>query len=111
MRAILALQQYSIPARKREFMERIARAQAWLKQAKPVTTEDFSMRLSGLTWSGAAESDLKNAAKALLALQRSDGGWGANPYLKSDHTQPVGRWFHSPNPRSQRSTIATICAG
>ena len=84
MRAILALQQYSIPARKREFTERIARAQAWLKQAKPVTTEDFSMRLSGLTWSGAAESDLKNAAKALLALQRSDGGWGANPYLKSD---------------------------
>ena len=83
-RAIRVLQEYSIPARKQEFTERIARARAWLKQAKPITTEDFSMRLSGLAWSGAAEGDLKNAAKALLALQRSDGGWGDNPYMKSD---------------------------
>ena len=83
-RAIRVLQDYSIPARKQEFTERIARARAWLKQQKPTTTEDFSMRLSGLTWSAAAESDLKNAAKALLALQRSDGGWAGNPYLESD---------------------------
>jgi len=42
------------------------------------------MRLSGLTWSGAGETEVKEAAKALLALQRSDGGWGGNPYMKSD---------------------------
>ena len=82
-RAIRVLQEYSIPARRQEFTERIARARAWLKHAKPITTEDVSMRLSGLTWSR-AESDLKNAAGRLLALQRSDGGWAGNPYMKSD---------------------------
>jgi len=83
-RAIRVLQAYSIPARKAEFTERIARARAWLKQTKPVSTEDFSMRLSGLAWSGAADADVKSAAKALIALQRADGGWGGNPYMKSD---------------------------
>jgi squalene cyclase len=83
-RAIRVLQEYSIPARKQEFTERITRARKWLKQTKPVTTVDFAMRLAGLTWSGVSHGDLGNAAKALLALQRSDGGWAGNPYLKSD---------------------------
>jgi ankyrin repeat protein len=83
-RIIQAMQHYGIPARKQEFTDRIARARIWLKQAKPISTEDFSMRLSGLAWSGAADADLKSAAKALLALQRSDGGWGGNPHMKSD---------------------------
>ena len=83
-RSIRVLQEYCIPARKQEFADRIARARAWLKQQKPITTEDFSMRLSGLTWSRAAEDDLNNAAKALLALQRSDGGWAGNPYMTTD---------------------------
>ena len=42
------------------------------------------MRLSGLTWSNASDDDLKHAAKALVAMQRSDGGWADNPYMKSD---------------------------
>jgi ankyrin repeat protein len=83
-RVIRALQSYPIPARKREFTERIARARVWLKRTKPITTEDVASRLSGLTWSGEARSDLMDAAKALLALQRTDGGWGGNPYMKSD---------------------------
>jgi hypothetical protein len=83
-RVIRALRAYSIPARKQEFTERIARARAWLKRTKPITTEDAASRLSGLTWSGAARLDVMEAAKALLALQRSDGGWGGNPYMKSD---------------------------
>jgi hypothetical protein len=83
-RVVRALQAYSIPARKQEFTERIARARAWLKRAKPITTEDVAMRLSGLTWAGAADHDFREAAKALLALQRSDGGWGGNPHMKSD---------------------------
>jgi ankyrin repeat protein len=83
-RCIRALQTYCIPARKEEFDERIALARAWLVQAKPVTTEDVAARLSGLAYSGASERDIRNAAKSLLALQRSDGGWGGNPYMKSD---------------------------
>jgi squalene cyclase len=65
-------------------MERIARARTWLKQEKPTTTEDFSMRLSGFTWSHAKQEDLNDAAKTLLALQRPDGGWAGNPHLQSD---------------------------
>ncbi len=83
-RVVRALQAYAFPARKQEFTERIARAGAWLKRARPITTEDLTMRLSGLTWSGAADRDRREAAKALLALQRSDGGWGGNPHMKSD---------------------------
>ena len=48
------------------------------------------MRLSGLTWSGAAEADLQSAAKDLLALQRPDGSWGGNPYMKSDAYATAG---------------------
>ena len=33
---------------------------------------------------GCVGSDLKNAAQTLLALQRSDGGWSGNPYMKTD---------------------------
>jgi ankyrin repeat protein len=83
-RAIRALREYPIPARSQEFRNRIARAQEWLKQERPISTGDFSMRLSGLTQSGARDHDVRSAAKALLALQRSDGGWGASPHLKSD---------------------------
>jgi len=83
-RCIRALQAYCTPARKEEFTERIGRARAWLVQAKPVTTDDVAMRLSGLVHSAATARDINNAAKALLALQHSDGGWGGNPYMKSD---------------------------
>ncbi len=83
-RAIRMLQAYGIPARKVEFAERIARARAWLLNAKPVTTEDHAMKLSGLTNSGATKTEIKNAARAVLALQRPDGGWSGNPYMVSD---------------------------
>jgi ankyrin repeat protein len=83
-RAIRALQGYSIPARQKEFTDRIARACAWLQRTKPSTTEDFSMRLSGLGWCGTAGAEVKNAGQALLALQRPDGGWGGNPHMPSD---------------------------
>ena len=42
------------------------------------------MRLAGLVYSAAPPRDIENAVKILLALQRSDGGWGGNPYMKSD---------------------------
>lgn len=83
-RAIRALQEYPIPARQQEFTARIAAARAWLLREKPITTEDVSMRLSGLAWSRAARKNLQRAAQDLLALQRPDGGWAGNRYLKSD---------------------------
>jgi ankyrin repeat protein len=83
-RILRVLQEYSIPARKQEFLKRAVRAQAWLKTVKVIRTEDAYMRLSGLKWSGASDADLRNAAKTVLALQRPDGGWGNNPNMPSD---------------------------
>jgi len=83
-RILRVLQEYSIPARKQEFAKRAAQAQTWLKTMKPVRTEDAFMRLVGLTWPRASDSDIRNAAKTLLAMQRPDGGWGNNPNMPSD---------------------------
>jgi ankyrin repeat protein len=83
-RAVRAMSVYPIPARQPEFDRRLAAARAWFKKAKPVTNDDFSMRLSGLTWSAGSVGEIESAAKELLALQREDGGWGGLPYLGSD---------------------------
>ena len=83
-RAIRALQAYTIPARRREFESRIARAQSWLLQAKPSSTDDYALRLMGLAWSGAPKAEIARAARELAALQHKDGGWSGNPYLNSD---------------------------
>src|SRR5262245_14824325 len=81
---IRVLQHYAIPARKQEFAQSIDRARIWLTKAKPVTNEDYAMRLYGLHYAEAPQKDVKQAADALLALQRPDGGWGGNPHMKSD---------------------------
>lgn len=83
-RAIRTLQVYSIPARKKEFDERIVRARAWLAKTKSASTDDFAMRLLGLWWSGADSAQVQKSARMLQALQREDGGWSGTPYLKSD---------------------------
>jgi hypothetical protein len=62
----------------------IAMAREWLQTAKPQTNEDKAMRLLGLTWSKADTSYLRDAALAILADQRPDGGWGQLPGLETD---------------------------
>jgi hypothetical protein len=89
-RVIRMLRDYEIPARKQEFAQRIERARAWLLNTKPVTTEDQAMRLSGLVLSGASGEEIGKAAKAVLALQRPDGGWGGNPHMRSDAYATAG---------------------
>jgi squalene cyclase len=42
------------------------------------------MGLWGLRESGAPEEEIRKAAKVLLALQRTEGGWGGNAHMKSD---------------------------
>jgi len=81
---IRALRHYAIPARKQEFEQSIARARIWLTKAKPSTTQDYTMRLYGLHYAEAPQKDVKQAADALLALQRPDGGWAPNPHMQSD---------------------------
>ena len=61
-----------------------ARARDWLASAKGEVTEERAFRLLGLAWAEADMDTLKTAARELLALQRSDGGWSQEPSLESD---------------------------
>ena len=59
------------------------RASNWLKQAKAKSTEDHAFKVLGLHWAK-ADQEKTAAAKALLKLQREDGGWAQLPEMKSD---------------------------
>jgi len=59
------------------------RASNWLKQAKANSTEDHTFKVLGLHWAK-ADQEKTAAAKALLKLQREDGGWAQLPKMKSD---------------------------
>jgi hypothetical protein len=73
--ALRAMQLHSLPGRAAEIKERVTRAGRWLAGQAPRDTEEHAMRLMGLAWAGASRSTREAAVKALLALQRSDGGW------------------------------------
>jgi glycogen debranching enzyme len=49
-----------------------------------MSTEDHALRLLGLSWSGASKDVVRASARALLAAQRSDGGWSQLSSLTSD---------------------------
>jgi len=83
-RSLRALQVYAPPARQPEFAARIAQARDWLLAAKPSTNDDFAMQLAGLAWAGVARERLSLMGRALIAQQRSDGGWAPNRNLASD---------------------------
>jgi hypothetical protein len=68
----------------RQADEKIARARQWLITAQPHTTEEHSMRLLGLVWSGAPEQFIRRAVDDLVSLQRPDGGWSQLATLETD---------------------------
>src|SRR5690606_24654302 len=63
---------------------RIERAGLWLAAAQPQTAEEHIARLQGLVWSHAADRDILAAVKAVIALQRPDGGWAQTDQRDSD---------------------------
>lgn len=82
--AIHALQEYSLPGRKAEFAQRVARARHWLRAAKPVNHEGRVFQLLGLAWAGESPETLEPLVKGLIGQQNSDGGWSQLATLKSD---------------------------
>lgn len=62
----------------------IARGTTWLRNAAPENTEDATFHLLGLTWSRAPASERRAAVDALLAAQKTDGGWAQLEYRASD---------------------------
>lgn len=81
---IKAMDAYGSKDNAGEIQGHIAKAQQWLLAAKPQNSEDRASKLLGLKWSGADDKDLKDAAAAILADQRPDGGWSQLADLHSD---------------------------
>jgi FOG: Ankyrin repeat len=81
-RGIGVLRQCSIPGRKAEFEERVARAASWLEKAEPLTTEDRSTQILGLSWAG--HKVTAKRIQELVSRQRADGGWGQTDNLPTD---------------------------
>jgi ankyrin repeat protein len=80
--SIYSLRHYA-PAGDEAGSERaMAKAVAWLKRAKPVSTQDRAFHLLGLTWGGSKPD--AGAVRALAAMQRTDGGWSQLPEMESD---------------------------
>jgi hypothetical protein len=83
-RGMRTLQLYGTPALKPEFQRRIARARDFILNAHAKTNDDFAMQLAGAHWAGAPRQKVEALGRALVALQRPDGGWGQNANLASD---------------------------
>ena len=81
-----ALRVYAPKAQRAEYEKAMERGSAWLMRAVPRTTDEHALRLLGLKWAGfrARNALVGNAARSLLADQRSDGGWAQLPTLASD---------------------------
>jgi ankyrin repeat protein len=82
--AIRALKTYGTPGRAGEMKQRIERGKQWLMHAEPVILEDMDMRLAGVAAAGASAAELRQIARPILALQRSDGGWAQRQGFPSD---------------------------
>ena len=78
------MQLYLPPKRIAQRDAALRKARAWLSAAKPQTTEERTIRLQGLFWTGAGVNDLAKAADALVAERRADGVWGQLPGRASD---------------------------
>src|SRR6185436_15907700 len=82
--SIRALDAYAPAPLKADYTRAIQRGAAWLATAAPATTEDHVFVLLGLNWARHDSPTVRRTAKALIAEQRPDGGWGQLPTLASD---------------------------
>jgi ankyrin repeat protein len=82
--AMRSLQVYAPVVGREEYVAATKRAGAWLAHAQPVSTEDRAFQLLGLAWSQADKRTVDQAARALIAEQRADGGWAQLSTLQSD---------------------------
>lgn len=82
--AIYSLKQYTPDAEKAATDMVLAKAVRWLENAKSSTTQDRAFHLLGMAWAGASPALIKDAARSLANLQRTDGGWNQLPAMVSD---------------------------
>ncbi len=94
--AIYSVKQYGRDIDKTDTDKVLARAAAWLENAKPVTTQDRAFHLLGLGWANASAASIAMAWKALAAAQQADGGWSQLATTGSD-AYATGQALHALN--------------
>ena len=73
--ALRAIQMASHPSQEADAKARVEKAQEWLLSHQARDTEERTYQLLGLSWSGAARSQVQRLGRELAATQQSDGGW------------------------------------
>ena len=82
--SLRALQLYAPKGLRQEANNRVERARQWLTVTAPRNNQDQAFQLLGLAWANADKQTLRKMARALLAEQHKDGGWGQQTTLESD---------------------------
>ena len=87
--AIRALTSYAPPGRIPEMHERVRRATAWLRSAKPITVEDRAFRLLGLTWGSADPTSAATRPRSSSRCSRRTVDGVNAPSCKPTRTPPA----------------------
>jgi len=82
--SIKSLKAYGLKSQRADYDKAVERAIHWLETARPVSTEDHVFKILGLIWGGGSQAAIRTTGEQLLALQRTDGGWGQTKALSSD---------------------------
>jgi len=82
--AMRAIQLYGPRGNRVANEKSIQLAAAWLAKNEPKTFEDRLWRLLGLAWAGTNKDAARDASRALVGLQRPDGGWSERPSMESN---------------------------
>lgn len=82
--AIFAIKHYTPDGGEASSARAIARAVEWLTRADPQTTQDRAFHALALAWANAGSDGAQKSARALIALQRPDGGWSQLPGMEPD---------------------------
>jgi len=81
---IYALRHYAPKGREERAQQAIARAVTWLERSTPQTTQDRAFHALALAWANDGSEAARRSARALVAMQRPDGGWSQFASLDSD---------------------------
>ena len=82
--AVRAMVLYPLAGHQQEWNEKLSRARHWLLAAPAHSTEERAMRLMGLVWTKAPQSQIQAARQDLMAQQHSDGSWAQSGQLGTD---------------------------
>jgi Ankyrin repeats (3 copies)/Squalene-hopene cyclase C-terminal domain/Ankyrin repeats (many copies) len=82
--AIYAIKHYTPAGNEATSALAIKRAAAWLENAHPRTTQDRVFHALGLSWANEGSETARRSTRALMHLQRIDGGWSQMVGMESD---------------------------